>query len=89
MQKWSADNPKAPLMERKRAAIVDAARESFLQSGYSDASMDGIADASGLSVKTIYGHFRNKKELFSAVMQAVCLAEGAPQGTTLALTARM
>jgi TetR/AcrR family transcriptional repressor of mexJK operon len=80
MKKWSVDNPKAPLMERKRTAIVAAARKSFLQSGYSDASMDGIADAAGVSVKTIYGHFKDKKELFSAVMQAVCLAEGAPEG---------
>jgi AcrR family transcriptional regulator len=80
MKKWSADNPKARLMGRKRAAIVGAARERFLQSGYSDASMDGIADAAGVSVKTIYGHFKDKKELFSAVMQAACLAEGAPEG---------
>jgi AcrR family transcriptional regulator len=57
-------------MERTRAAILGAARKNFLQSGYSDASMDGIADAAGVSVKTIYGHFKNKKELFSAVMQA-------------------
>jgi AcrR family transcriptional regulator len=80
MRKWSADNPKAPLMERKRAAIVAAARESFLQSGYSQASMDGIANAAGVSVKTIYGHFQNKEELFSAVMQAACLAEGTLEG---------
>ena len=80
MKKWSADNPKAPLMEQKRAAIVSAAQESFLESGYSQASMDAIARTAGVSVKTIYGHFENKKELFSAVMQAVCLAEGAPQG---------
>jgi AcrR family transcriptional regulator len=80
MKKWSADNPKAPLMERKRAAIVAAARESFLQGGYSQTSMDGIAEAAGVSVKTIYGHFENKKELFSAVMEAACLAVGAFEG---------
>jgi AcrR family transcriptional regulator len=80
MRKWSADNPKAALMEQKRTAIVAAARESFLESGYSQASMDGIARLAGVSVKTIYGHFENKKELFSAVMQAACLAEGAAEG---------
>jgi AcrR family transcriptional regulator len=78
MKKWSADNPKAALMEEKRAAIVAAARESFLESGYSQASMDGIARVAGVSVKTIYGHFENKKELFSAVMRAACIAESAP-----------
>jgi AcrR family transcriptional regulator len=57
-------------MERKRTAIVAAAQETSLQGGYSQASMDGIADAAGVSVKTIYGHFKDKKELFSAVMHA-------------------
>src|SRR5258708_16810408 len=80
MKKWLVDNPKAALMEQKRTTIVAAARESFLESGYSQASMDGIAKAAGVSVKTIYGHFENKNELFSAVMQAACLAEGAAQG---------
>ena len=90
MKNWSADNPKAALMEQKRSAIVAAARESFLESGYSQASMDGIARAAGVSVKTIYGHFENKKELFSAVMRAACIAEGAPWGAQdeTALSAR-
>jgi AcrR family transcriptional regulator len=79
MKKWSADNPKAALMEQKRTAIVAAARESFLESGFSQASMDGIARLAEVSVKTIYGHFENKRELFNAVMRAACLAEGAPQ----------
>jgi AcrR family transcriptional regulator len=79
MKKWSADNPKAALMEHKRSVIVAAARESFLQSGYSQASMDGIARRAGVSVKTIYGHFENKQELFSAVMQTACLAESMPE----------
>jgi len=90
MKKWSKDNPKAALMERKRTAIVAAARESFLESGYSQASMDGIARLAGVSVKTIYGHFENKQELFNAVMRAACLAEGAPEGPQdeVALSAR-
>jgi AcrR family transcriptional regulator len=50
MKKWSVDNPKAPLMGRTRRAILGAPRKSFLQSVYSDASMDGIADAAGVSV---------------------------------------
>ena len=34
--------------------------------------MDGIARSAGVSVKTIYGHFANKDELFSQVMIAAC-----------------
>jgi AcrR family transcriptional regulator len=74
LKTWSDDNPKAALMERKRAAIVAAARQAFLENGYAEASMDRIAESAAVSVKTIYRHFENKDELFSAVMQAACRA---------------
>jgi len=37
--------------------------------------MDRIAESAAVSVKTIYRHFENKDELFSAVMQAACRAD--------------
>lgn len=80
MKQWSEDNPKAALMEKKRTAIVTAARRAFLDSGYSQTSMDAIAEFAEVSVKTIYRHFENKDELFSAVMQAVCQDNGVPSG---------
>jgi TetR/AcrR family transcriptional repressor of mexJK operon len=67
-------------MEQKRAAIVAAARKAFLDGGYSQTSMDCIAEAAEVSVKTIYRHYENKDELFSAVMQAVCGDNGIPSG---------
>ncbi len=72
MRKWTEDNPKASLMKRKRSSIVEAARRAFLESGYAETSMDRIAAAAGVSIKTVYRHFDNKDELFSAVMQAAC-----------------
>jgi AcrR family transcriptional regulator len=72
MKTWSATDPKAALMERKRTAVVAAARENFLLKGYAEASMDGIALAAGVSVKTIYSHFENKAELFQAVIELTC-----------------
>jgi AcrR family transcriptional regulator len=80
VKQWSEDNPKAALMEQKRTAIVAAARRAFLDSGYSQTSMDGIAESAEVSVKTIYRHFENKDELFSAVMQAVCGDNGVLSG---------
>jgi AcrR family transcriptional regulator len=76
VKEWSGDNPKAALMEQKRIAIVAAAKRAFLESGYSQTSMDVIAEFAEVSVKTIYRHFENKDELFSAVMQAVCHDNG-------------
>jgi AcrR family transcriptional regulator len=72
MKTWTADNPKASLMTRKREAIVEAAREAFLESGYAQTSMDRIASAAGVGIKTVYRHFENKDDLFSAVMHAAC-----------------
>ncbi len=73
---WSADNPKAALMARKRAVIVGAALEAFLRLGYAEASVNQIAAAAGVSIKTLYRHFESKDELFSAVMQAACGRSG-------------
>jgi len=50
---WSADNPKAALMARKRAVIVDAALKAFLEAGYAEASVNRIAAAAGVSIKTV------------------------------------
>lgn len=69
---WSADNPKAALMARKRALLVGAALAAFLESGYAEASVNQIAAAAGVSIKTLYRHFESKDDLFSAVMQAAC-----------------
>ncbi|WP_329081453.1 MULTISPECIES: TetR/AcrR family transcriptional regulator [unclassified Streptosporangium] len=72
MRSWSDDNPKAQLMQRKRTAIVDAAREAFLDTGYAETSVHRIAAAAGVSIKTVYRHFDGKDDLFSAVMQDAC-----------------
>ena len=53
--------------ERKRRAIVAAAREIFLRDGY-DAGMDLIAEAAGVSKVTIYNHFGSKEQLFTEVV---------------------
>jgi AcrR family transcriptional regulator len=69
---WSADNPKAALMARKRAVLIEAALKAFLDAGYAEASVNHIAAAAGVSIKTLYRHFESKDDLFSAVMQAAC-----------------
>ncbi len=70
---WSEDDPKAGLMSRKRALIVEAALKAFLDRGYAESSVNKIAEDAGVSIKTLYRHFETKDELFSAVMQAACL----------------
>jgi AcrR family transcriptional regulator len=53
----------------KRRAILAGALELFGRDGYTRASLDAIAAASGVSSRTIYNHFKDKAELFQAVIQ--------------------
>ena len=56
----------------KAAAIVAAARKTFLSQGYDAASMDQIALNAGVSKRTVYNRFRSKEELFAAAIEDSC-----------------
>lgn len=56
-----------PSPDERRAAILDIAREAFLQDGYSGTSMSRIAAQVGGSKATLYSYFPSKKDLFIAV----------------------
>jgi AcrR family transcriptional regulator len=59
---------KKPSPDERRAAILDIAREAFLQDGYSGTSMSRIAALVGGSKATLYSYFPSKKDLFVAVI---------------------
>jgi len=48
--------------------VLDAARRIFLEHGFEGASIDEIAQAARSGKQTIYARFRNKRELFAAVI---------------------
>ncbi|MER5520715.1 TetR/AcrR family transcriptional regulator [Streptomyces sp. NPDC002763] len=52
----------------KRAPILDAAVELFLELGFDQTSMDAVAAKAGVSKTTVYAHFGDKLELFRAVI---------------------
>ena len=52
----------------RRTAILEAARVLFLERGYSAVSMQQIAVAVGINKATLYHHFRDKDDLFTAVL---------------------
>lgn len=68
MRDWKDDDPKAGLLARKQAAILAAARREFLDKGFGDTTMAGVAEAAGVSVATLYRHARSKEDLFEAVV---------------------
>jgi AcrR family transcriptional regulator len=59
----------------KRRQIVEGARQIFLARGFDAASMSDIARAAGVSKGTLYVYFKDKEELFSAIVMAECAVQ--------------
>ncbi|CAM5793510.1 MULTISPECIES: TetR/AcrR family transcriptional regulator [Brevibacillus] len=53
----------------KKDQIVEAALTAFAQYGYSDTTMDAIADVAAVAKGTLYYHFSTKEELFLYVIE--------------------
>lgn len=52
----------------KQRDLLDGALRVFARDGYSRASIDALADAAGVSTRTIYNHYADKAGLFRAVI---------------------
>lgn len=82
-----------------RQALLSAARELFVERGYSATSVTDIVEAAGTSVGLLYYHFGNKEQIFIALWSqyqekqeqatrravAECRAAGERDGTKLLL----
>lgn len=53
----------------KRDAIVRAALDVFLREGFARASVDAIAAAAGVSKRTIYDYYGDKRQLFLSTLE--------------------
>src|SRR6266436_4220623 len=62
----------------KRRQIIEGARTIFRVLGFDAASMGEIAKAAGVSKGTLYVYFKDKDELFQAIIEKECVfqAEG-------------
>jgi AcrR family transcriptional regulator len=58
-----------------REKLLEAARANFARHGYSATSIDRIADEAGFSKGAVYSNFRNKEDLFLAVMASPALVD--------------
>ena len=55
-------------MEEKKEKTIERAREYFHRYGYRKASLSELISEIGISKPTFYNYFKNKEELFNAVM---------------------
>ncbi|WP_382320561.1 TetR family transcriptional regulator [Hydrogenophaga sp. UC242_53] len=67
-----------------RHSLLDAAEHLFQERGVSRTSLNDIATAAGTTRGAIYWHFKDKADLFNAMMERVTM----PLEGTLACTAR-
>src|SRR6478609_11572196 len=52
----------------RRAQLLEAAQEVFVEAGYHSAAMDEIADRAGVSKPVLYQHFPGKLDLYIALL---------------------
>jgi AcrR family transcriptional regulator len=55
--------------EFRTAEIMGAARDVFARKGFSETTMDDIADAAGLAKGTLYLYFKSKRDLYMAALK--------------------
>jgi len=56
----------------KRLAILESAKQLFVEQGYAGTSMDAIARSAGVSKLTLYSHFGHKEDLFQQCVVSKC-----------------
>ncbi|MGK2854079.1 MAG: TetR/AcrR family transcriptional regulator [Microbacteriaceae bacterium] len=64
-------NRRPQASQEKRAEIVTAARELFVDAGYDAAPMGRLAAAAGVAANTIYWYFEDKDAVLIAVLDEV------------------
>jgi len=64
--------------QHNRAAILEAARERFLELGYGGTTMNAVAADAGVSVETVYKAFANKPGLAKAVFDVAIVGDDEP-----------
>ena len=62
-------SPKVGIAPKRRAEIIEATFFCIALKGYSNITMQDIADSAGVSKGVIHYYFRNKEELFLSVFE--------------------
>lgn len=65
------------LSEKKRQALIDAAKEEFFEHGFNNANMNRVCERASTSKRTLYKHFESKEALFAETIKSF-LYERAP-----------
>ncbi len=67
----AAHRSQQDIRARNQALILSAAEEEFVLQSYRGATMQGIANRAGLPKANIHYYFKNKKNLYKAVLRSI------------------
>jgi AcrR family transcriptional regulator len=65
----SADRPGGGNRARPRARLIEAAAELVGERGFHETTLEDVASRAGMSRGAIYGNFKNREDLFLAVVK--------------------
>src|SRR5213594_4413639 len=65
----SVKTKKDVVTEFRTAGILEAARKVFADKGFSDATVDDIANAAGVAKGTVYLYYKSKREVYFAALK--------------------
>src|SRR5258708_7526951 len=76
-RRGSGGRPTREEAARRDARLLDVATKLFMERGFDCTSIDAVAETAGISKPTVYARYRDKRDLFTAVLRATiqrCLA---------------
>jgi len=78
--------PKGNKRDRTRTALLEAARALVREKGFARTTLEEVAARAGMTTGAIYGNFRNREELFTALGEAYWppIKPRVPPGATFA-----
>ena len=57
------------MVHKTREKLIEVARQLFAHKGIENTTMNDIANASDKGRRTIYTYFKNKKEIYNAIIE--------------------
>src|SRR3981189_3897402 len=69
-RRGSGGRPTREEAARRDARLLDVATKLFMERGFDCTSIDAVAETAGISKPTVYARYRDKRDLFTAVLRA-------------------
>jgi TetR/AcrR family transcriptional regulator, mexJK operon transcriptional repressor len=68
-RRHSGGRPSHDEAMRRNARLIEIAASMFMERGFEATSVDAVAEAAGIGKATLYARYKDKGELFAAVLQ--------------------